>query len=195
MKLGVHPLTPDRLPALAELFHDNRTTSCCWCMYWRIGSAYRNSCETNQTAFENVVKQGPPPGLLAFIGDIPVGWCQLTPRATLPYLDKTRQLPRIDDVPVWSISCFYIRKGFRKRGVTHALIAKALQVAKRAGAPAVEAYPLDADVTPSSSFTGYLSTFQRAGFKIIARPVPSRPIVRYEFSKTPQSPKLRRVTK
>jgi GNAT superfamily N-acetyltransferase len=43
-------------------------------------------------------------------------------------------------VPVWSLSCFYVRKGYRNRGVTSALIAAALKAAKRAKAPALEAY-------------------------------------------------------
>ena len=50
-----------------------------------------------------------------------------------------------------------------------------------AGAPALEAYPLDSDLTPSTSHTGYVSTFKRAGFKIVARHVPPRPIMRYDF--------------
>jgi hypothetical protein len=66
----------------------------------------------------------------------------------------------VDAVPVWSLSCFYVRKGYRKQGVTSALIA-ALTAAKRANAPALEAYPLDADLTPSASGTGYASTFAR----------------------------------
>jgi GNAT superfamily N-acetyltransferase len=85
----------------------------------------------------------------------------------------------VDHVPVWSISCFYVRVGYRRQGVTSALISAALKVAKRAGAAAVEAYPLDADKTPSSSWTGYATTFKRAGFKVVARHVPARPIMRH----------------
>ena len=87
------------------------------------------------------MKRGPPPGLLAFDGDMAVGWCQLTPRDAVPWLDRTWRLKRVDDVPVWSLSCFYVRKGYRRRGVTSALIAAALKAAKRAKAPALEAYP------------------------------------------------------
>jgi hypothetical protein len=44
-----------------------------------------------------------------------VGWCQLTPRDALPWLDRAWRLKRVDVVPVWSLSCFYVRKGYRKR--------------------------------------------------------------------------------
>jgi GNAT superfamily N-acetyltransferase len=182
MKLTVHPLTPDRLPALEDLFGEQGPASRCWCMYWRIGNEYRQRPrEANKAAFWELVKYGPPPGLLAFDGDLAVGWCQLTPRAALPWLDRTWRLKRVDDVPVWSLSCFYVRQGYRKQGVTSALIAAAVDAARRAGAPALEAYPLDANLTPSASHTGYASTFARAGFKIVARHVPPRPIMRHDL--------------
>lgn len=115
-------------------------------MYWRIGSAYRKRPrEENKAAFREVVKRGPPPGLLAFDGDVAVGWCQLTPRDALPWLDRAWRLKRADVVPVWSLFCFYVRKGYRRRGVTSALIAAAVKAAQRVKAPALEAYPLDAD--------------------------------------------------
>ena len=151
-------------------------------MYWRIGSAYRNRPRAqNRAAFREVVRRGPPPGLLAFDGDLAVGWAQLTPRDALPWLDRAWRLERPDAMPVWSLSCFYVRKGYRKRGVTSALIAAALKAARRAKAPALEAYPLDAKLTPSASSTGYASTFARAGFKTVARRVPPRPIMRRDL--------------
>lgn len=59
---------------------------------------------------------GPPLGLLAFDADLAVGWCQLTPPDALPWLNRTRLLQRLDAVPVWSLSCFYVRRGYRQRG-------------------------------------------------------------------------------
>jgi hypothetical protein len=65
--------------------------------------------------------------------------------------------------------------------VTSALIAGALKAAKGVKAPALEAYPLDAALTPSASGTGYASTFARAGFKTVARRVPPRPMMRHDL--------------
>jgi GNAT superfamily N-acetyltransferase len=83
---------------------------------------------------------------------------------------------------VLALSCFYIRIGYRRRGVTAELIQAALKEAKRANAPALEAYPLDATKTPSASGTGYASTFARAGFNTVACHTPPRPIMRYDLS-------------
>lgn len=180
--VNIRPLTPDLWSQLVDLFGDRGPVARCWCMYWRIGSDYRKRPATaNKADFRKVVQRGPAPGLLAFDGDLAVGWCQLTPRAALPWLEHTPKLKTIDAEPVWSISCFYIRKGYRRRGVTSALIAAALDVAREAGAPAVEAYPLDGTLSPSSTSTGYVSTFLRAGFVEVARHFAPRPILRYTF--------------
>src|SRR5260221_14017996 len=102
MKLTVRPLTPDLWPAFEDLFGKQRACSRCWCMYWRIGAAYRpRPAEKNKAAFRKIVKNGPPPGLLAFDGDRAVGWCQLTPRDELPRLEREWRPPRGDSAPVW----------------------------------------------------------------------------------------------
>ncbi|PYK02249.1 MAG: GNAT family N-acetyltransferase, partial [Verrucomicrobia bacterium] len=98
-----------------------------------------------------------------------------------------------DDMPVWSISCFYVRRGYRKQGVMSVLIAAALKAARRAKAPALEAYPVDTDAPKSTSnlFTGTASTFARAGFKTVARRVPHRPIMRHDLKRSRHLPRSR----
>jgi len=184
MNLETRLLTPDLWPALTDLFGEKGACYGCWCMYWRVGNAYRKRPRSeNKAAFRKLVKLGPPPGLLAFHEGLPVGWCQVTPRDSLPWLDRTWRLKRVDDIPVWCISCLYVRKGYRKKGVTSALIAAAVARAQSAGAPSVEAYPLDAKLTPSASGTGYASTFARAGFTVVCRHTPPRPIMRYDLQR------------
>ena len=184
MKLTIRPLTPDLWPDLEDLFGEKGACNGCWCMYCRIGSAYRRQpAAKNKAEFRAIVKGGPPPGLLAFDGDRAVGWCQLTPRDDVPALDRSWRLKRVDDLPVWSLSCFYVRVGCRRQGVTRALLAEALKVAKRAKAPALEAYPFDAARSPSASSTGYASTFARTGFKVVACRDPSRPVMRHDLKR------------
>ncbi|HLZ82208.1 MAG TPA: GNAT family N-acetyltransferase [Caulobacteraceae bacterium] len=183
MALTIRPLTPDLWPALEDLFGALGACNGCWCMYWRVGADYkRRPREENRAAFRAVVESGPPPGLLAFDGDLAVGWCQVTPRNALPFIDRAWRLKRVDDEPVWSLSCLYVRKGRRRRGITTALIVAAIEAARQAGAPALEAYPFDADLSPSATGTGYASTFARLGFTTVARRVPPRPIMRYIFA-------------
>jgi GNAT superfamily N-acetyltransferase len=183
----VRPLTPAIWPAFENLFGRYGACNGCWCMNWRIGSQYRKRPrQANKKAFHQIVCQGPPPGLVAFDGDLAVGWCQLTPRSDLLWLNRTWRLRPVDDTPVWSISCFYVRIGYRKRGITSVLIQAAIDAARARGVAVLEAYPLDADLTPSASWTGFASTFLRFGFKIVARRVPPRPIMRLHLGPIPQ---------
>jgi GNAT superfamily N-acetyltransferase len=185
VNLTIRPLTPELWPALEDLFGQAGASNGCWCMYWRLGPEYhRRPREKNKAALKRIAKRGPPPGLLAFDGDTAVGWCQLTRRDDLAWLNKTNMLRRVDDAPVWSLSCFYIRRGYRKQGVMSALIVAAVQAAKHAGAPALEAYPVDTAVPKSTrnTFTGTASAFKRAGFKTVASRVPSRPIMRHDLT-------------
>ncbi len=186
MKFTIRPLTPELWPALEDLFGKGGASNGCWCMYWRIGSEYhKRDRSKNRSAFRRIVKQGPPPGLLAFDGEKAVGWCQLTPRQDLAWLDHGKTFKRVDDVPVWSLSCFYVRRGYRKQGVMSALIAAAIQAARRAKAPALEAYPVDKKQPGSTTnvFTGTMSAFARAGFKEVARHASFRPIMRHDLKK------------
>ena len=178
----VVPLTPDLWPALEELLDQGGPAGRCWCMAYRVGPSYRHRpAAENRADLRAVVDRGPPPGLLAFRGDLAVGWCQVTPRGDVPALDTTWRLRRVDDVPVWAITCFYVRKGRRRDGVMAALIGGAVDLARDSGAPAVEAYPLDGSVSPSATSMGYATTFAAAGFVEVARRSPERPIMRYSF--------------
>jgi len=184
MPLSIRPLTPDLWSALEDLFGKGGASNGCWCMYWRIGSEYhKRAREKNRNAFRRIVTHGPPPGLLAFDGERVVGWCQLTPRAELRWLHRTRLFVAVDEMPVWAVSCFYVRRGYRRQGVMSALIAGALKAAKQASAPAVEAYPVDPARSGSTAnvFTGTTAAFRRAGFTTVARRVRSRPIMRHDL--------------
>jgi len=185
LKLTVRPLTPDLWPALEDLFGKWGASNGCWCMYWRIGARYRDRPrEENRAALRRIVKRGPPPGLLAFEGDRAVGWCQLTPREDLVWLGRRPALAPVDEAPVWCISCFYVRRAYRGRGVPSVLIAAALREARRAGAPALEAYPRDAaHGAPLGAYTGMASTFARAGFQVVARRKADHPVMRHDLKR------------
>jgi GNAT superfamily N-acetyltransferase len=178
---AIRLLTPDLWPALEDLFGKSGASNGCWCMYWRIGRAYRDRPRyQNKAALRRLARSGPPPGLLALDGDLAVGWCQLTPRNALPWLESRL---RSNGDGIWALSCFYVRRGYRKRGVASALIAAAVKTAKRAKAKALEAYPVDNRLSKSSSnlFTGTVTTFVRAGFKMTGCRLPYRLIVRHEL--------------
>jgi len=180
-ELVIEPLTTSHWSAFTDLLDQGGPAGRCWCVA-PMGIDYRRRpVASNRADLRKVVKQGPPPGILAFRDNLAVGWCRVTPRDAVPALEGSVRTRRVDEVPVWSISCFYIRKGHRRGGIMTALISAAIDYARDAGAPALEAYPLDGTVSPSATSTGYASTFARAGFSEIARRSPARPIMRFEL--------------
>jgi GNAT superfamily N-acetyltransferase len=185
MDYMISPLTAGRWPALEELFGRAGASNGCWCMYWRIGPRYHDRPRAdNKRDLRRLAESGRPPGLLAFDGEIAVGWCQLAPRAELAWLARARHLQPPDDLPVWSVPCFFVRRAYRGRGVMGALIQAAAGVAAAAGAPALEAYPVDTTVPGHTGnlFSGIASTFARHGFQVIARRKPDRPVMRRQLS-------------
>jgi hypothetical protein len=102
--LVIKPLTAELWPAFVDLLDQGGPAGRCWCMAPRIGAEYRRrSPQRNRADFRRVVKQGPPPGLLALRDEVAVGWCQVAPREVLPALDRGRPTKRVDDRPVWVI--------------------------------------------------------------------------------------------
>jgi GNAT superfamily N-acetyltransferase len=177
------PLTAQLWPALADLFGRGGASNGCWCMYWILGADYhRRPGERNRQALHDAATAGPPPGLLALDENgTALGWCRLTPRAQLLWLN--RRVPPVDDRPVWSLPCIYVRRNSRRQGVMTALIEGAVERARSSGAPAVEAYPVDTSVPGSSRnlFTGTASAFEKAGFVVVARHGTSRPVMRFDL--------------
>lgn len=182
----VEPVTDSLWPALVDLFGRGGASNGCWCQYWILGTEYHKRPRSqNREALQRAASEGPPPGLLALDADgTALGWCRLTPRAELPWLNTKRFLAPVDDLPVWSMPCFYVRGKARGQGVMSALIEGGVSRARAAGAPALEAYPIDTAVPGATRnlFPGTVAAFRRAGFEVVARRVPDRPVMRYSFS-------------
>ena len=84
---------------------------------------------------------------------------------------------------MWSVTCFVVRVGFRRRGIASALLRAAIEHAAASGARVLEAYPVDTAERKASSaelYHGVLSTFVGSGFEVVSRPQPGRAVVRLE---------------
>jgi GNAT superfamily N-acetyltransferase len=180
--LEIHPLTSERWADFAKLFGKKGACAGCWCMWWRVPRAQweQQRGAANRRAIHRIVNAGPPPGLLAYVDGEPAGWCALAPRADYPNLARSRVLQPVDDQPVWSVTCFFVARAYRRRGLTVALLRAATQFARRHGAQILEGYPKDAAKEQADAFvwTGLAASFRKAGFEEVARRSPTRPIFR-----------------
>ena len=139
----------------------------CWCLSYRIPSKLNNELRgpARGDYVAELLRQGPI-GVLAYDGTEPVGWAAVAPRADTSFA-RNRKIPHVDDLPVWSLWCLRVRPGHRGKGITHALIAGAVDHARSHGAPAIEAYPVDnrgAKVDLTMAYAGLRKSFEGAGF-------------------------------
>ena len=166
-------------PATLERFGDiepviNRA---CWCQYWRMPAAEygrstyaiaRSNWDRRRAALHDQCGREPVPGMVAYLGELPVGWCGFGPRDGMLRLERSRAIPRIDERPVWSIVCFDVRPGYRRRGVATALLAGVVDYARTHGCSGLEAYATDPGGTTlrtGESYTGFTTMFEAAGFR------------------------------
>jgi len=186
LRLTVQPLTPDRWADFEALFGPRGAYGGCWCMFFRLPrKEYTAGCADqgagNRRAMRALVKRGATPGLLAYDGELPVGWCALAPREEYGGLARSRIAKPIDDLPVWSVTCFYVARTHRRRGVTVALLRAAAKHVAAHGGRILEGYPTTgstgawADVT---AYHGTVAAFAKAGFKEVARPSKTRAVMR-----------------
>jgi GNAT superfamily N-acetyltransferase len=165
------------VPAGSERFADvatmlgprNPESSVCWCLSHRVDSRTNQSLvgPARGEYVRELCARPVAPGVLAYDdqGDV-VGWAAVAPRAELPF-ERSRKIPHVDDLPVWSLWCVRVRPGHRGKGVAHALLEGAVEYARSQGAPAVEGYPVDnagAKVDLTMAYVGTRSMFERAGF-------------------------------
>ena len=181
--LETRPLTLANWDDLEALFRGPGPHSGCWCMYWRTTRAecQRGFGEGNRRALQALVEGGNVPGILAYEGDRAIAWCAIGPRKDYPTLDRSRTLKRIDDLPVWSIVCFFVARPNRRQGMSERLLRAALDYARSRGAQIVEAYPLRTEITkllPYERYMGIRSTFERVGFEVVAQESGRRPVMR-----------------
>jgi GNAT superfamily N-acetyltransferase len=186
--LAIRPATPSRWKDLETLFGPRGACAGCWCMYWRLPRAEftRGKGAPNRRALRGIVESRVCPGLLAYLGRQPVGWCALAPRAEFPVLGRSRILAPVDGAPVWSLTCLFVARPFRGRGVSVALLRAAVDHARRRGARILEGYPVEpraGRVADVFAWTGLASAFRRARFREVARRAPTRPIMRAELAR------------
>ncbi len=182
--ISVHALTPDRWSDFKTLFGSNGACGGCWCMTNRVPRAQyvRQQGAANRRAMKVLVDSGRVQGLLAYAGSECVGWVSVEPRASFPPLLRSRVAKPIDAVDAWCVSCLFVHKDWRERGVSVALLRAAIQHARRHGARALDAFPVAPKtgqrLVPVFAWTGIAPAFVKAGFRELARRTPTRPYMR-----------------
>ena len=182
--IKVLPVTPERWDDLEALFGPNGAFSNCWCTYWtwRSSEWERRTPKQRRTELRRQVAGELEPGLLAYIDGQAVGWCAVAPRHRYARLTnpRARTFRSIDERESWVVTCFFVRRDERGKGVAEALLAAVRSFVAKRGGTLVEGYPVDhRDQAAAALYTGTTVMFERTGFAEVARPG-GRPLVRLE---------------
>lgn len=171
--ITTRPLHRDDWPIVETLFGANGACGGCWCMWWRVpmgGKTWEAAKGApNRRAFKRLVESGAASGVLAFEGDVPVGWCAIGPRGDFPRVERSKTLVRQWHETTWSLNCLYVPARQRGRGIATALVAAAVEHARAHGASEIEAYPQA--VKPGERqagafvWTGVPGLFEPLGFR------------------------------
>jgi GNAT superfamily N-acetyltransferase len=185
-KFSFYPLTPERWEDFEKLFGERGACGGCWCMFWRQTSAdfEKNKGDKNKKLMKQLVTNGQQAGIIAYSGKEPVGWCSFAPRENYVRLENSRILKRVDKEPVWSVSCFFIKKDFRRQGLSVELLKAVIKYCEKKKVKILEGYPTvpyDKNMPAVFAWTGISSAFDKTGFKEIMRRSKTRPVMRYKI--------------
>lgn len=169
--LRIEPLTESRMEDFAAVVNPNHRQKHCWCLSHRLSAQEirERGGEDRYEVMCSLAREKIAPGVIAYLGDQPVGWCSISPRAQIPKLENSKLIRPVDDLRVWSIICMVVRGGYRRRGVNRQMVLGVLEYAKSLGAPAVEAYPVDPEgrMDLTMAFVGTRKMFEEAGFEVV----------------------------
>ena len=167
-----------RWPDFERLFESRGGPRWCWCRMWRRDADGRvpHDRAHMKEAMRSRIMGGGRVGLLAYVDGEPVAWCSVAPRETFVRVGGVEE-PGEDESRVWSLTCFYVRNAFRRRGLTERLIEEAARHAREHGASVIEAYPVAPDA-PSYRFCGFIPVFAAHGFSEVGRAGKRRHVMR-----------------
>lgn len=182
---------------IQAVFGTRGYASRCQCQYFKIRDKDWKAVPTAERAFRlrQQTDCGYPDsettsGLVAYVGGEPAGWCAVEPRSAYPRLRYMRvpwsgRDEDIADDTVWAVTCFTVRVGRRRQGISRALARAAVDFARERGARALEGYPMivdpGEDLTWGELYVGARSIFADAGFAEVIQPTKRRVVMRIDF--------------
>lgn len=176
---------------LQAVFGTSGDSARCWCQRFKMAPG-ESWASVGRAALAHRLREQtqsePTTGLVAYLDGEPVGWCAVESRSAYPRMLRNNRVPwdgrsedKLDET-VWAVTCFVVRKGFRKRGIGSALARAAVDYARGSGARALEAYPMTTAASIASELhVGTYGMFESAGFTEVGRPSIRRAVMRVDF--------------
>jgi GNAT superfamily N-acetyltransferase len=193
-QLAIVPANEATWEDLQTIFGSSANPSRCWCQRFKMSrreSWASVGADELAARFRTQTACGHPEsattsGLVAYLDGEPAGWCAVDPRPANPRLLSHCPVPWVGrtedktDDGVWAVTCLVIRVGFRRRGISRALVRSAVDFARQRGARALEGYP---HLTERGHLGGTPGVFADAGLVEVNRPTNKRVVMRIDISR------------
>jgi GNAT superfamily N-acetyltransferase len=198
-RLEIVPASEASWEDLQAVFGTRGAAAVCWCQRYKLApkEAFKSfPAEERAHRLRTQTECGHPTsgttsGLVAYLDGEPVGWCAVEPRTAYPGLLRVYRVPwegraedKADD-SVWAVTCFVVRAGYRRRGVSYALARAAVDFARERGARALEGYPMitepGKEIIWDEIHVGSRSVFAAGGLTEVSHPTKRRVVMRIDF--------------
>lgn len=183
--LTFEPLSKNNWDKFVTFFGEHGACGNCWCQAYRLPKTEFDAGKKNdgnKMKMKDLVWNNRPTGILAFYEGEAIAWCALAPRENFIRLERSRVHKRIDNLLVWSIPCFFIKKKFRMMGISSIMLTAVIEHARKNDISVLEAYPMiptSGKLPDAFVWIGVYSVFEKAGFRIVDHSSKNRPMVRY----------------
>jgi len=155
----------------------------CWCTFYhhaegrllKEGLERSDAIALNRKEKKTLVTKGRSHGILVYAGDQAVGSCQYGKKEELPRIDSGRNYSKLDlsadqGQKLWRLTCFFVDRDFRKKGVAGVALKATLDSIRKQGGGIVEAYPPTSKEGGSwALWFGTVAMYEREGFKAHAK--------------------------
>ncbi|WP_445257823.1 GNAT family N-acetyltransferase [Nocardioides aurantiacus] len=172
-RIQVVRLTPETWPMFdALVVRHNGIFGGCWCTWFHPDSPNRGpGAEGSRTEKKMYVDCGVAHAALLVQGDEVVAWAEYGTPAELPNLHHRKQYDaEADLVPDYRVTCIFVDKRHRRRGLAERALRGALDLIAQEGGGIVEGYPhIPGEKKMSSSFlyNGTRAMYERCGFEFV----------------------------
>ena len=152
-------------------------------MLWRRTAKEMDTAtgDENRALMKQRFEEEQPPGLIARLGEKPIGWISVDRREAFPRMNSSKILKPLDHEPVWAATCFMVVKEHRRTGLPTKMLEAAGAFVRKNDGVMLEGYPIDTPnekYPPVYAWTGFAESFRTAGFEEVERRSPTRPIMR-----------------
>lgn len=175
MDINIKPLSAELIDDFMDFFDhkafcDNPEWAGCYCYYHQYEKSLDEWCkrtsEDNRSAAVESIKSGKMKGCMAYVDNMPVGWCNANRKTEFNLLVKGVKAQE-NERNICSIVCFIVAPEHRRKGIASMMLDFICTQSQKQGFDAIEAYPAKNVQGDAHNYHGPLQMYLSAGFSVV----------------------------